>query len=246
MNGMYHKTGKKGSLITFLLFNKLFKYLLLSVLTLSISSCSTIKGDSTISILAGYSAGGLVENTEMSGIDGVSDIDSISGASKILYNAGIHTEINIKGHSIETGLDYICFDQSVGYKLPSLLVTGNRDFNFHQLRFPITYNFHLLKKAQNYSKLILKGGMSIGYTFSKLVTENGNVPDYTFTNWDYGPTLGVAVYPFLFKQNYRVGFYLDFYRGSQIYDDIYHESEGMGGHSFMKLGVSVQPLSLKY
>ena len=88
--------------------------------------------------------------------------------------------------------------------------------------------------------------MSIGYTFIESVTENGNIPDYNFTNWDYGPTLGVSIYPLQLKQNYRVGFYLDLYRGSRIYEDIYHKSEGIGGHSYMKYGISLQPLSLKY
>ena len=43
------------------------------------------------------------------------------------------------------------------------------------------------------------------------------------------------------KQGYKIGFYIDFYRGSQIYEDIYHKAEGMGGHSFMKFGVVLQP-----
>jgi len=224
-------------------------YLFWAVLALSICGCSTTNNSgrhSTISILAGLSSGGLVENREMSGINGVSNIDTITGATRTFYNAGIHTEINLKGHSIETGLDYISFDQSVEYELPSLSVSGNRDFSFHQLRLPLTYNLHLFKNSQNYPRLILKAGMSTGYTFAESVTEDGNVPDYKFTNWDYGPTLGILIYPLQLKQNYRVGFYLDLYRGSRIYEDIYHEAEGIGGHSFLKYGILLQSLNLKY
>jgi len=91
----------------------------------------------------------------VSGINGVSNIDTITGATKIFYNAGIHTEINLKGHFIETGLDYISFDQSVEYELPSLSVAGNRALSFHQLRLPLTYNLQLFKNRQNHPRLIL-------------------------------------------------------------------------------------------
>jgi len=244
--------------ITKIIFNRsTFLYLLSAVLILAILSCSMTKNSlirdndnsekhSTISILAGLSSGGLVDNTEMSGITGVSNIDAITGATKTLFNSGVHTEIDIKGHKIETGLDYISFDQSVEYKMPSLSVNGQRDIRFHQLRLPLTYNFQFFRDSQNYPRLILKAGLSGGYTFSKSVSDFGNIPDYTFTNWDYGPTLGVSVFPLQLKQNYRIGFYLDLYRGSQIYEDVYHKAEGIGGQSFMKFGVVLQPLSLKY
>lgn len=246
------------SSITKIIFNRsTFLYLFSAVLIFTILSCNMTKKSlvrenddsgqySTISILAGLSYGGHVDNTVMSGINDVSNIDAVTGATKTRFNAGIHTEINLKGHFIETGLDYISFDQSVEYKLPSFSVAGNRDFNFHQLRLPLTYNLHLFKNNQNYPGLILKAGLSVGYTFSKSITGNGNVPDYKFTNWDYGPTLGFMIYPLQFKQNYRMGIYLDLYRGSRIYEDIYHQSEGMGGHSFMKFGIVLQPLNLNY
>lgn len=88
--------------------------------------------------------------------------------------------------------------------------------------------------------------MSVGYTFSKSVTESGNIPDYKFTNWDYGPTLGISIYPLQLKQSYRIGLYFDLYRGSQIYEDIYHQAEGIGEQSFIKFGIVLQPLNFKY
>jgi len=249
---------KNSSSITKIIFNRsTFLFPFWAVLILAILSCSMTKNSlirdndnpekhSTISILAGLSSGGLVENTEMSGINGVSNVDAITGATKTLFNSGIHTEIDIKGHKIETGLDYITFDQSIEYMVPSLSVNGQRDVQFHQLRLPLTYNFQFFRDSQNYSRLILKAGFSMGYTFSKSVSDFGNIPDYKFTNWDYGPTLGVSVFPLQLKQNYRIGFYLDLYRGSQIYEDIYHKAEGIGGQSFMKFGVIMQPLGIKY
>ncbi len=189
---------------------------------------------------------GRLSKTFDKGVEAVNSLDlSVERGVDIPtnYNAGIHTEINLKGHLIETGLDYISFDQTVEYKLPSLSVAGNRDFSFHQLRLPLTYNLLLFKNRQNRPRLILKAGMPVGYTFIESVTENGNIPDYKFTNWDYGPTLGASIYPLQLKQNYRVGFYLDLYRGSRIYEDIYHKSEVIGGHSYMKYGISLQTLS---
>lgn len=140
--------------------NEKHQLLIFAILSCSMTKNSLIRDNdnpekhSTISILAGLSSGGLVDNTEMSGITGVSNIDAITGATKTLYNAGIHSEINLKGHVIETGLDYISFDQSVEYKMPSLSVNGQRDIQFHQLRLPLTYNFRFFRNSQNYSRLI--------------------------------------------------------------------------------------------
>ena len=67
----------------------------------------------------------------MSGIPGISETDAITGATKSSFNAGIHSEINIKGHVIETGLDHFGFDQSVTYDLSSFNVNGKRDLQFH-------------------------------------------------------------------------------------------------------------------
>ena len=195
-----------------------------------------------ISFRAGAASGGLVENSEMSGIGDISELDAITGATKTLYNAGVHTEVNLKGHKIETGIDYIGFDQSVKYELPSLSIDGKRDFRFHQLRLPLTYNLHLFKNRQSYPKLVLQGGISVGYTFVKSVTDHGNVPDYEFKSMDYGPALGITIYPINPIWKYRLGIYIDLYRGSQIYSDIYHRAEGIGGHSFMMFGFVFSPL----
>lgn len=200
------------------------------------------EGPGKISLLVGITAGGLVENMEMTGIAGVADVDAITGATQTLFNVGIHSERAIKGHKIETGLDYLSFDQAIEYQLPSLNVAGTRSVQFQQLRLPLTYNFHFIKSNRNYPGLILKAGLSVGYTFSKEITGSGNPPAYKFNDWDYGPLLGVSVYPRQFQGRFRTGIYLDLYRGSRIYDDIYHRAEGMGGQSFMKFGIILQPV----
>jgi len=226
-------------------------------LVLSVVSCSmnntAVSDDvchnersSTTSLFSGIVIGGFVENAEMTGIDGLSEVDIITGATKKMYNAGIHSEVNINGHKVETGLDYLGFEQSVVYEMPSYFVYGKREIRFHQIRLPLTYNLHFFKNSQNDPKLILKAGLSAGYTFSKSITDSNVLPDYSFKNFDYGLIVGISTYPIQYKQNYRIGLYLDLYRGSRIYEDIYHEAEGMGGNCFMKFGVTMQPLGLKF
>ncbi|NOX87898.1 MAG: hypothetical protein GXO77_02650 [Calditrichaeota bacterium] len=228
------------------------KYLSLIIPFFVIISCGSTKNSlvidtdaSTVSVLAGVSAGGLVENTSMSGISGSSDIDAITGATNKSYNAGIHYEMNINGHRLETGLDYIGFDQAVEYDMPSFSVNGKRTFRFYQLRVPVTYNLGFFRNSRNFPRFVLKAGFSVGYTFSKSITDYGSLPDYKFTGWDYGPTLGVSFYPIQLSRGYRIGVYLDLYRGSQIYEDAYHRAEGIGGQSFVKFGLVLQPLNLK-
>ncbi|MCD6201723.1 MAG: hypothetical protein J7K46_07945, partial [Bacteroidales bacterium] len=113
---------------------------------------------------AGVVTGGIVENAELSGIDNISDTDAISGATSLSFNAGIHTEISSRKHHMETGIDYVRFKQTVIFLIPDDAVNGIRDFRFQQLRLPLTYNFHFLKNSVNDPALILKVGLSVGYT----------------------------------------------------------------------------------
>jgi len=194
-----------------------------------------------ISVLAGPSAGGFVDNTVLSGISGASETDAITGATSSAFNAGVHSGINIGGHVIETGVDYIGFKQSVTYDLSSFAVSGIRDIRFHQLRLPVTYNFRFFNNELNRPKLVVKGGLSLGYTFSSSITGSEDMPVYDFSKWDYGPTLGITLYPFNLKGQYNLGFYLDMYRGSKIFNDVYHNAGGVGNHSYMKFGLVFQP-----
>ncbi len=195
----------------------------------------------TVSYLAGITAGGVVENNTMEGISGVSGVDAISGATRTRFNVGAHKEIRFKGLTFETGLDYLAFDQTITYDMPSFSVTGRRDIRFQQLCLPLTCNFHFFKRNSGSARLILKAGFSLGYTISKSVSNDGTVPEYTFNNLDYGPTLGISFYPFSAVKNYRIGLYMDLFRGSRIYEDRFHTAEGMGGQSFMKFGIVLRP-----
>jgi hypothetical protein len=195
-------------------------------------------------VLAGGTYGGIVDNHEAQNIEGASNVDAITGATKISYNAGIHSVLKGHGRTIEMGLDYLRLAQSVEYDLPSLSVNGTRSFELHQIRLPVTYNFEFFKNDLKQAKLALKIGFSAGYTFGKTITDSEdseNMPAYEFTDWGIGPAFGLCFYPLDFKQNYRLGLYLDFYRGRKIYEDTYHEDLFLGDNSFMNFGILFQP-----
>lgn len=220
----------------------------LGVLFLILPSCRTagypIADDGSsavrlagVSLLSGVSAGGIVENSKTPDIEGAGPPDSITGATKAGYNAGIHGEWKWRNHHMATGVDYLGFAQTVDYRLPSFGEEGRRDIRFDQVRIPVTYNLHLLKNRDGNPGIVIKAGVSGGYTFHTSIEDNGSLGEYQFSRWDIGPTVGMTVYPFPAWDAYRMGLYLDFYRGSRIFEDAYHEGEGLGGQSFMKVGV---------
>ena len=223
----------------------LFVVAVIVLLLLSCAGPEALKDDGVgqsrvnIALLAGAARGGLVENNTMTGLEDESDIDAITGATSKTFTAGLHAGININGHRLETGFDYIAFDQSVRYTYPAGDY-GQRDIRFQQIRLPLSYNLLFFRNERNQAALELKAGVSLGYTFSKSITDYGNVPDYRFSTWDAGPTLGLAFYPWRSASGYRAGLYMDIYRGSRIYEDRYHTAEGMGGQSYLKVGIVVQ------
>ena len=209
------------------------------VITLFIVGCSTFQNDIDekgtnlqTSFLVGGSFGGIVENNQLTEVDGTTSVDAISGATRKAVTLGIHTEFKVGSHNIETGLDYLGFDQSISYDLPSYSFFGRRDISFHQLRLPLVYNLELIKDR----KLSLKIGASIGYTISKSIINTGTLPPYQFNDFDYGGTVGISYFPLKY-----VGIFCDIYRGSQIYRDAFHAAKGMGGQSYVKFGLIIRP-----
>ncbi|NOX67439.1 MAG: outer membrane beta-barrel protein [Chlorobi bacterium] len=209
------------------------------VITLFIVSCSTFQNDIDekgtnlqTSFLVGGSFGGIVENNQLTEVDGTTSVDAISGATRKAVTLGVHTQFNISGHNIETGLEWLNFDQSIIYNLPTYFYYSRRDISFHQLRIPLVYNFELIKDR----KLSLKIGASIGYTISKSIINSGTLPPYQFNDFDYGGTVGISYFPLKY-----VGIFCDIYRGSQIYRDTFHTAKGMGGQSYVKFGLIIRP-----
>jgi hypothetical protein len=179
---------------------------------------------------AGGNWGGWVDHKEL---------DGITGATSWKYHAGLHAHLNVLGRRFETGLEYAAFGQSVKYNDPAQSILGARDFSFHRLRVPLTYNLHVLHTQQALPLLVVKFGLSFGYTFSKSVTDQGTLPEYTFTNWDIGPAVGLASYPIRIHKNLILGMTCDFYRGSRMYEDAYHMDQPLGDISQAKLGIEL-------
>ena len=112
-----------------------------------LGSCATAPGNRTLplSLQAGFSAGGLVENSSLEGVEGADTVDSITGATKTTFNAGLHCRFYPGGHEIETGLDYIGILQTVDFNLPTFSTQGSLEYRFHQLRLPVTWNLPLFR-----------------------------------------------------------------------------------------------------
>lgn len=102
---------------------------------------------------------------------------------------------------------------------------------------PLTYNFVLFRKIFPNADIQLK----LGYTGQlNFVSESstGNLPDYSVKPFSNGATLGISAFPYQFRNGCKLGFYIDVYRGTQVYEDFYNQkSFEMPGSSFMKFGV---------
>lgn len=177
---------------------------------------------------AGGSWGGIIEDTK---------IDAVSGATKSSVNIGFHPTLNIHGHLIETGIDFLHYNQTFTYFDNTNNYDGKREFNYSEIRLPITYNFQFLKNTNNEGQLIIKLGMSLGYRISENIKNSGEVPDYTFDKFSIGPTLGLSTIPFKLNDKYRLGIYVDFVRASKIYKDYYTVADDLGNMSNLKFGI---------
>lgn len=208
------------------------------LLVLLISSASTTKStedDPKLKIAynfhAGSSWGGIIE-------DGT--IDAVSGATKFGLNLGVHPTFDINGRMLETGLDYIQYNQSFTYQDAETGYDGVRNLNYGELRVPLTYNFQLFRDENNEGILQLKLGFSAGYRIHEKIEHSGSTPNFSFDKFSIGPSFGIAVIPFNISDNYKLGFYVDFMRGSKVYSDDYTEVNDSGQLSNLKFGLMLR------
>ncbi len=232
-------------------FKKLLPVFIIFLIVCTIISCNFQPGvinqnRSLISLAGGLTYGGINDNQDYDAASGATQVDGISGATKIGYSGGLHTAVNLNGHIIETGLDYTTFRQTISYKAVDAAYSGDRDIEYAQLRLPLTYNLQFFKNRFSYSQLAVKLGFSAGYTVSKSVTSGQYLPDHTFDNFEAGPLLGLIYYPYMSRGRMRLGIYMDLYRGTKFFEDAYHTSGEVGGQSFIKVGLLLQPLKFSY
>ncbi|MCD4737412.1 MAG: outer membrane beta-barrel protein [Bacteroidales bacterium] len=164
-------------------------------------------------------------------------LDAISGATSMSYGFGVHPEINIRGKTIETGIDILGYNQTINYYDPDKEFVGERKFKYQELRLPITYNFKFLKNLSNCDYIHLKLGVSGGYLINKNTEQIGDIPEYSLKKFSIGPTLGLSFAPIRLSKSFKLGGYIDFYRGSRVYEDYYHNTSETGHTTYLMAGL---------
>lgn len=178
-------------------------------------------------IQVGGNWGGIIEDNK---------IDAVTGATKSSIHIGYHPVLNIQGHVMETGIDFLNYNQSFTYLDHSNNFDGKREFNYAEIKLPITYNFQLFRDDNNEGRLIIKLGISSGYRIFESIKDSKNIPEYTFDKLSFGPTFGLSSTPIKLNNKLRIGIYLDFVRASKVYKDYYTVDDGVGNMSNLKFG----------
>jgi len=167
-------------------------------------------------------------------------VDAFTGATKGGFNAGIHVNIPLKRNEIETGADYMYNHQTFTYVDAGNMYIGVRELKVSQVMFPFTYNFVLFRKLLPNASIQLKIGY-LGQLNFVSTSSTGILPNYTINRWSNGATFGISALPVQFNSGSKLGFYIDGYRGTQVYEDFYNQTSfEMPGSSFVKFGIKYQ------
>lgn len=220
------------------------RIIIITVFVTSIS-CSVINNPNKprFSFMAGISHGGIVENTDMNVVPNAitppeATVDAFTGATNIGFNAGVHVNKRVGKNEIETGMDYLFTHHEFNYIDIGNMNIGVRRLSLSQLMVPFTWNLMMIRKIE----LQLKLGLVAQYN---LVGVNDvtvfHLPDYRIHPFSAGPALGISAFPVKFRNGNKLGFYLDIYRGSRIYEDFYNQNSfEMPGSSYVKSGFKLQ------
>lgn len=189
---------------------------------------------------AGANKGGIVENTNMSYIDGAS-VDAFSGATCIGGHIGGHTKLPVGRNDVQVGLNYMYSPQTFTYHDETNGFSGTRKIGLSQFILPITYNVNLFKNSLPDGTIYLKFGGAFEYNLASVKDNGSHLPGYTIRPFTGGVTLGIATLPLRFKDNSRIGLSFDVYKGTQIFDDLYNRKAfKMPTSSYMKLSIIYQ------
>jgi hypothetical protein len=181
---------------------------------------------------AGPNLGGIIENTDMSKVegapvDGVSDAtaDGFTGATSMGFHAGGHALIPLGRNDLQAGLNYMFSPQKFTYNDEVNGYFGTRKISLSQLVIPVTYNINLFYRKLDPGILSLKFGGALEYNMPSIKDEGTRLTDYSIRKFSGGIVLGLSVIPFHFNHQSRLGCSVDMYRGSQIFDDFYNCAE---------------------
>jgi hypothetical protein len=190
----------------------------------------------------GINKGGIIENTDLKQIPNT-EVDAYSGATRTGFNTGVKVLLPIKRNDIETGIEYMYNNQTFTYNDHLNGYNGIRKLGISQFMIPLTYNIGLFRIHNKFEEglITFKLGYLIQLNTVNINDVTGNLPEYKLKNFSSGFTAGLVTSPFHFKNGSRLGLYLDFYRGSRIYEDFYNQKEfEMPATSFIKYGISYQ------
>ena len=212
----------------------MFDFFIMIIVVYSFLSCSNPK-----ILKLGSSYGGIIENNKPDAYSGSTvPVDAVSGATQAGSTVSFQTTFAYKGHTFQTGIDYVNLRHTITYNDTLHKYKGRRLFNIHQFRVPILYNINLLRDFDKVPTVIVHLGFSGGFTLTSGITEEYflNLPGYSFTRFDIGPQVGLTLQPLQLDYHHYLGLYVDFYRGTRVYKDLYHEDKGVGNLSFFKVG----------
>jgi hypothetical protein len=218
---------------------------ILTILSIIMGSCIShnISGDKisqskfNISFQAGSNKGGMVENSNMEDIPGIA-VDAFSGATRKGFNVGARVSYPVGIFRLETGLDFMQNSQVFTYNDDISYYFGQRDFSTNQLMIPTTLVFKIITRNHREGLFQLKLGHLMQYNSIRLKDEHGSLPSWSANKWSNGALLGLTFTPFTLGNGSRIGFFIEGYRGTQIYHDHYNQSRfEMPGSAFIKYGI---------
>ena len=225
---------------------KMFYSLVTFTFITACSSTSDLSTEKTrwkprIQLQVGINNGGIVENSDFSSTPNV-QADAFSGATRTVGgNIGTHIVLPMKLNAFETGIDYMYNGQSFNFYNPSHEYLGTRAIGTSQFMVPITYNIGLFRQTNLKPLFYLKLGYVLQYNLLHVDDSEQNLPSYSSNLFSQGVTVGLSTLPFHFRNGAAVGVYLDVYRGSKIYNDIYNSDiYTVPGSSYYKLGLIYQ------
>ncbi|ASB47706.1 hypothetical protein [Alkalitalea saponilacus] len=188
---------------------------------------------------AGINKGGIVENTELDLVPG-SPVDGFSGATNRGFNIGARILKPIGYNAVETGLDFMVNSQEFSYRDGNNQFFGNREVSLVQFMVPVLWNFGIVRKHHEQGLFQIKIGPVVQYNLLHF-THQGQLPEYSYNSVSAGISLGASSTPFRFQNGSSLGWFIEGYRGSQIYEDYYNQkSFDMPGSSYAKFGVIFQ------
>lgn len=218
------------------------KTILLIVIPLLFAGCRAGKESGRKSfrpefrVQAGYNKGGVVENTDFSMLENTG-VDACTGATYPGAHAGARVQLPVGATSLESGADIMINRQQLSFNDPVNDYIGERRITTSQLMLPLVFNIGMFRQTHDEGLLQLRLGWMWQLNYLS-VSGDASLPAYDLMRSSNGPCMGFSTTPIRRDNGHKIGFYLDMYRGGQVYEDFYNQTDMESpGSSFFRLGV---------